>query len=437
VGRALARWLGRTRLPARVARPAGYALAVPVAAQVAVAPVLVLLDPALSLVSVPANLAAAPAVAPATVLGLVAAVIGLLAPPVAGAVGWVGGVPAAWIGWVGRAGADLPGGRLPWPSGAGGALALVAVLGVLALAARAVRAWWPELSRQPGRRWYLLTVGVSGLAVAVALVAATRLTGSRGWPPTAWAVVACDVGQGDALVVRTGPGQGIVVDAGPDPDLVDACLRRLDVTLVPLLVLTHLHADHVEGVPGVLRGRRVDAVLAGPYGEPAAEAERVTGWLADAAVPLWLARPGQSRQVGDAALVVLGPQRVIAGEGSTPNNASVVVWVRTHGVTALLTGDVESAAQRMLLASPAVDAALPVDVLKVPHHGSANQDPELLAGSGARVGLISVGAGNDYGHPAVQTLRALQRAGVIVARTDLGGDIAVVGPSGHLTLVRR
>ena len=70
----------------------------------------------------------------------------------------------------------------------------------------------------------------------------------------------CDVGQGDGLVLNAGPGTGVVVDAGPDPALIDRCLDRLGVTDVPLVVLTHFHADHVDGLPGVLEDREVGEV---------------------------------------------------------------------------------------------------------------------------------------------------------------------------------
>ena len=78
----------------------------------------------------------------------------------------------------------------------------------------------------------------------------------------------CDVGQGDALVLNVARGEAVVVDTGPDPTLVDRCLRRLGVTRVPLVLLTHFHADHVEGLPGVLRGRAVGVVVTSPLDDP-------------------------------------------------------------------------------------------------------------------------------------------------------------------------
>jgi competence protein ComEC len=215
---------------------------------------------------------------------------------------------------------------------------------------------------------------------------------------------------------------------------VDRCLRRLDVRRVPLVLLTHLHADHVEGLPGVLRHRSVGQVELGPYGEPADELGRVRAWAAAARVPLRQAVVGERVVVGPLEWQVLWPQRVITGEGSVPNNASVVTLAEARGVSMLLTGDVEPAAQRGLLARW---PAGPVDVLKVPHHGSAYQAPELLRALRPRVALVSVGAGNDYGHPAPGTLRALVAAGAVVGRTDRDGDLAVVADGDGPRLVPR
>ena len=111
------------------------------------------------------------------------------------------------------------------------------------------------------------------------------------------------------------------------------------------------------------------------------------------------------------------------GDGSTANEASVVLLVEVRGLRMLLTGDVEPEGQAALA------RALPglrVDVLKVPHHGSRYQDEDWLLSLGARAALVSVGADNDYGHPAPETLAPLEAAGVRVLRTDLDGDLAVI-----------
>jgi competence protein ComEC len=247
-------------------------------------------------------------------------------------------------------------------------------------------------------------------------------------------MVACDVGQGDALVLDAGGAGAVVVDAGPDPGLVDRCLRDLGVERVALVVLTHLHADHVEGLPGVLRGRSVGEVQIGPYDEPAPELARVLRWTRQASVPVSRAVAGERDRVGPLRWQVVWPLRIIEGEGSAPNNASVVMLAWRGDVRMLLTGDIEPAAQRALMVRWTVPE---VDVLKVAHHGSAYQEQRLLDAARPRVALVSVGADNDYGHPATSTLSALARAGAVVGRTDRDGSLAVVGPAARLRLVTR
>jgi competence protein ComEC len=137
--------------------------------------------------------------------------------------------------------------------------------------------------------------------------------------------------------------------------------------------------------------------------------------------------------VGPVRWQVLWPARVIH-EGSVPNNASLVLLVHSHGLRLLLTGDVEPPAQAALLARSHLGR---VDVLKVPHHGSAHQDPDLLAVVRPRLALVSVGVGNDYGHPAPVTLRAIHREGAVLGRTDRDGTLVVVGDRADLRLVTR
>jgi competence protein ComEC len=261
-----------------------------------------------------------------------------------------------------------------------------------------------------------------------------------GWPPAGWVLVACDVGQGDGLVLNAGSGAAVVVDTGPDPDLMHDCLDRLDVESVPLVVLTHFHADHVDGLPGVLDGRQVGEVEVTARADPPEGVREVlteTQGQAAVRVPAY----GETRTVGDLTLQVLGPvpgalsHESGEGDGSGPNNASLVVLVEIHGLRLLLAGDVEPDAQRALArAWPGLE----VDVLKVPHHGSRYQDLSWLLGLGARLAVVSVGAGNDYGHPSAETLGPLEAAGLDVRRTDLDGDIAVISAGdGELRVATR
>ena len=394
------------------------ALAVPAAAQVFCGPVVVALAGTLGLLSVPANLLAVPAVAPATVLGVVAALTAPVLLPLAQLAAWLAYLPTAWLVLVSRTGARLPFAALPWPDGSRGALLLVLLTACA----------FPALSRPRLRRALLVA------ALAVASTAGTLALALPGWPPRGWFLVMCDVGQGDAMVISTGPHQAVVVDAGPDPDLADACLRRLDVRSVPLVLLTHQHADHVDGLPGVLRGREVGTVEIGPQDDPPQQAAKVHGWAREAAVPVVRAALGEVREQGGVRWSVLAPGRAYSGTRSDPNNDSVVLRLEAGGIVVLLSGDIEPEAQSDLLAS---GQDLRADVLKVPHHGSGYQSEAFLAAVGARVALTSVGSGNSYGHPDGDTLDLLRRQGARSYRTDLDGDIALVNGSTGLRVVAR
>jgi competence protein ComEC len=119
-------------------------------------------------------------------------------------------------------------------------------------------------------------------------------------------------------------------------------------------------------------------------------------------------------------------------DGTTVNNASVVMVARRPGLAVLLSGDVEPEAQRTLVAK-----VPPVNIIKVPHHGSKSQDPAFLAASRATVAIVSVGADNDYGHPAPTTMALLRALGMRTFRTDADGSIAVVRRGDGLAVVTR
>lgn len=427
--------LPRLRTAALGARPLARwppalldALLVTTAAQVATAPLIAGLGSGIGLAALPANLLAAPAVAPVTVLGLAAALLSPLLPGLAVLPARLAAVPAGGIALVARAAAAAPLASVPWPSGVLGALSLTVVGAGIAAGLHRARRRQVRLPR--GWRW----VGAV-LAAGAVVVIALRPPGRAGWPPPGWVLVVCDVGQGDALALRAGEGAAVVVDAGPDPGAIDRCLADAGVVRVPAVLLTHFHADHVEGLPGVLRGRSVGAVLATPLREPGDEAARVDAWLAPRGLAVTPVALGERRAAGEVRWQVVWPRRVLRGQESIPNNASVVLLAEVDGVRLLLGADVEPAAQRELVRGVAPPH---VDVVKVPHHGSRFQDVRLPTWSGGRLALISVGSGNDYGHPAAATVDAWRRTGALVARTDVDGDLAVVREvDGGIGLVTR
>jgi len=406
---ALARWLPRW---------AAEAVAIPLAAQLATQPLVSGLSGAVSLAGLAANALAGPFVAPATVGGLVTALAATLHTGLGAAVGRL----AAWlvepILQIAHRAAALPGAAHPWPADALGLAALSGVCLVLAWLA-------PRLLPHP-------VLASATAAVLVAGLAAPPF--QPGWPPTGWAIAACDVGQGDAVVVRVADHQVLLLDTGPPDAGLTTCLRSLDVTSVPLVVLSHLHADHAGGLDEVLAAYPVGAVLVGPGLDTADE-------LAGARqrdVDILVAADGTTYTLGEATVEVLYaptltllPTAADDGESSAENDASVVVRVTSGDLSILATGDLETTGQAIAVAR---HPDLKADILKVPHHGSSRQDQAFLAAADATVALISVGANNTYGHPAASTVTTLQQLGLTVVRTDEMGAIAFTTNDGALTI---
>ncbi|HET6627039.1 MAG TPA: DNA internalization-related competence protein ComEC/Rec2 [Nocardioidaceae bacterium] len=409
---ALRRWLPRWM---------AEAIAVPLAAQLVCTPVVAAISGQVSLVAVVANMLVAPAVGPATVLGLVGGLLVLVVEPV----GLVCGRLAGWCGWwivsVAEHSAELPTAAVAWSATAAAIIAL-------SLLCVAVASVMPQLLR---RRWWSLG------AAALMVLTIVRPLPTMGWPPPGWVMVACDVGQGDGLVLNAGDGSAVLVDTGPDPEAMAHCLDRLDVERLPFVVLTHFHADHVDGLPAVLEEHHVGEIDVTALQEPASGAASVHRWASAERVPVRVPAYGEVQQVGALTWQVIGPGQQVPGgghgeEGSPANNASLVLLVVTRGIRILLTGDMEPEAQEQL------EGALPAlraDVVKVPHHGSRYQDPGFLSGLGARLAVISVGEDNDYGHPSPNTVALLRRAGMLVRRTDRSGDLAVVVRGGRMRVI--
>lgn len=442
----------RLRIPAVLALPVAVALS----AQLACGPLLLLLQPGLPAVGVLANVVAGPAAPLGTGLGLLA----LLLLPV-GQVGELLGrslvtlasLPARWIAETARLGAELPLARWNWPGGPVGALLLAGCEILLLLAwaylhgfvslpggARAVpRGPWRRRRRRPRGVRAIAAALVSlalGVAVAVVLVVPA---GERLATPTGWAVVACDVGQGDAILLRdpSAPDRAMLVDTGNEPDLLRTCLDRFGVRRIALLVLSHDDLDHVGALGTIVD--RVDAALVSPtvVGE-VTERRRVIRTLSGAGVPTSIAAAGDrsagwARSRGDRGSSGLDWSVMAPSPGAVPgdsNAASLVLLVDAGPVRVLLLADTGADEQRALLRS---GQDLRADVLKAAHHGSADQEPGLPAAAGARWALVSVGAENRYGHPTMEALESLEASGARVLRTDLAGSAAIVpGEDGAL-----
>ena len=245
-----------------------------------------------------------------------------------------------------------------------------------------------------------------------------------GWwavhPPATWSppkglrVSFLDVGQGDGILLET-PEGAMLVDAGPPEAHVDRQLRRMGLHTLAALVTTHAHRDHVGGGADVLRSLTVGRVI-DPMQEGVGFDERELRRTARVRhVPLVAARAGRSYALGRLRVRVLWPDR--AGPPDEDPHVHGTVLLASYGaIDLLLTGDSESAVTRSL-------PLRPVEVLKVAHHGSADDGlADELRILRPRIAVISVGAHNDYGHPRAETLAALrEQRGVTVYRTDEQG----------------
>jgi competence protein ComEC len=390
---------------------------VTVAATLATAPLIAFYFEEASLTTFAANLLAMPAVAPAMWLGMVSAaaaqVPGLPLEP-------LNGLDALLLAYIAQVAAWC--GRPSWAVvhvhlGAWGVVASYAALAAsivailrLARASRLARA----RSRR-GRRPKALLAVAAGVSVAVVSAVALRTASGAAERPYGLRVEVLDVGQGDAILLQPAAAPAVLVDGGPPGDELEAKLAAAGVERLGAVVVTHDEADHAGGVEELLGDFPVDRLL---YG--AASPRLVIRARAAGARPLRLGR-GDLVRFGTLRLEVLWPPPELAtapAPGSDPNQLAVVLLARWRHFSMLLSADAEAEAVPL---EPG-----PVDVLKVAHHGSDDAGlGALLERVRPRLAVISVGAGNPFGHPTRATLATLARHRIPTLRTDFSGTVEI------------
>jgi competence protein ComEC len=426
--RPLAALVGRGEAHSTLRRGLADGVGVTVAATLATAPISAHHFETISIASLPANLLALPAVAPVMWLGMLSAGLGQLGWFPVEPLNWLCSLLIAYIAqiarWFGQPGWAVAEIVAPGPAAVAAILAALALAGLTA--ARVAR----RRRALTGASRIAVPIAVAGI---VALLAATA--GSGRSPPSTphgshLTLSMLDVGQGDAILLDPEPGGAILIDTGPPGTDLAAELEERGVAALDGAIVTHDQFDHAGGLGELLESLPVATVAYADVGR-----ELRLGARSAQARTAVLAR-GQALREGSLTLEVLWPppdDRDPDPAAEDPNARSLVLLARWRRFEALLTGDAESDL------AP-IDPGR-VDLLKVAHHGSEDAGlPALLDRTDPRLALISVGAGNPYGHPHPATLSALAEAGVPVLRTDEEGDIDIevtdgamqVAPSGRL-----
>jgi competence protein ComEC len=395
-------WIGRLLagypLPKRLAE----VVAISSACGLVTAPVLWLHFGAIPVYAVLANALAAPVVAPLLGLALAAAVLHPVLPAAAAALVWLDSWLAAYLAFCARLVGNLPYAQ------AGSLRALAALGGVGVVVLLFVRMRGPRLRRA-------VALGSLLLALTIAWRAAPD---ERPPAPAGLRITVLDVGQGDAILLQVAEG-AVLVDQGPPEAEVAAQLRDLGVERLAALVLTHPQRDHIGGAADVIDALGVGAVLDPGLPAPSGDHDSALAAAREHRVAVISARAGRRLALGRLRVRILWPDAP-GSAGDDPNNHAVVVLASYGEVDALLTADAEG------------DVTLPLDpptaeILKVAHHGSADPlRPALLRRVRPRHAVISVGEGNDNGHPTPETLAALAAfPGLRTYRTDLDGRITI------------
>jgi competence protein ComEC len=401
--------------------------AVTTAATLATAPLIAFHFEAISTLTLVANLLALPAVAPAMWLGMLAAAAGQVPGLPVAALNAVDSLLLAYIAqvaaWCGRPSWAYLHVRLG-AAGLVGSYASIAAASVLAMrigqrrhAADEPKAA-PYRPKSPRRR----RLRAAGAVLAFGLLSLGLVWGAFApegdatpGPPAGLRISVLDVGQGDAILLQPRNAPAVLVDGGPPEDGLAAKLGDAGVTRLGAAIVTHDQSDHAGGIRDLLGRFPIGYLVYGVL-----KAQTLTE-VAGAGIPARRLARGSELRAGGLRLDVLWPPvELLAGphSGEDPNQLALVILARWRGFSMLLTADAEAGVTPI---EPG-----PVDVLKVAHHGSDDVGlGDLLDRIRPRLAVISVGAGNPFGHPTVGTLSTLAAHGVPTLRTDLDGDVVL------------
>jgi competence protein ComEC len=272
---------------------------------------------------------------------------------------------------------------------------------------------------------YLVCLCLVAAALSLPLVRRATL-------PEDTALYVYSVGQGDSLLLRTGDVD-VLIDGGPDNTVLQELgnVRPAWDRTIEVVVLTHAHDDHLQGLLEVFRRYTVGLVVMPDIPHESQSFQKFLELLDEQNIPVKAATSGQRIRIDDVVLSVIAPDETLRDQGMRNlNNGSVVIHADIHGHTALLTGDIEASAERHLMrVTP--PHLLSADIMQAPHHGSNTSSSEdFITMVGPAVAFASVGERNRYGHPSPEVVERYAFLGIRLLRTDTAGTIRFTFPRG-------
>ncbi len=394
-----------------VPKPLAVGLAVSFSAQLYCIPVMLMLQPELPLLGVLANILAEPMVAPVTVLGITAVFLSPFLPAVSSLLSFIASLGTWWIALVANRLGSLPQATLPWPND---------FLGLSLAVLMALTITLSVLSR----RHRMLGLSTTSIMVLGSVFGyAENQLRIQQFASQSPEIVNCDVGQGDALLIRS-QGQTMLIDVGRDAALISKCLQDNEVSRIDLLVLSHYDYDHVGGIEG-LESIEIEKVLVSGFDDTRDAVRMVDDFLAQGSTVVAAGYRGMTGDFGSGFWEIVSPTANAAG-ALNANDASLVMLLTLPNMQVLALGDIGEDIQERILNQGLIgriDERKPL-ILKVSHHGSADQSLALHQNLAPEVSIISVGE-NSYGHPDPRLISQLRSLGSKVLRTDQSGMIGI------------
>lgn len=419
----------------KLSSPLALVIAVPLVAQIACTPVLILLRPQISIWSVLANILAEYLVVPATLLGFAGAIAIFLLPPLSSALLLVSGTFCHAILFIADIAQDLPGAKLNLPAGLAGSLISSSIILIFALLI-----WSQKYVSIPALKKILILTAGAALVFSLITNSNAKRIFQINSPTDDWEIALCDVGQGDATLYRASGGETILIDTGGDVQLITDCLKNLGIEEIELLVITHPHADHNGALNELSEMIVFNQIWLCPIDD------KSENYLANNARPVYKPLAGSQASIGNLEVEVIWPASTeevhkfgaqeSSSEHSVINDCSLSLKIAADDWQAYTLGDLEPFAQEELAKRLIADQDVKADsqvskVVKVAHHGSRRQSRKLYEFLKAEIALIGVGE-NSFSHPHDDTLHMLEEvaaARVDILRTDAQGSVLLLKDS--------